>query len=297
MQMITNILNGTLSRTGQTRHFETGANLTVQKFLFDVRFTVPESYTGKWDFLKEVLINSTLRLGADNGGAIPLVADVPLYDLLEYSDFKQGVSMESTVFEAGKEVRISGTLPIGYFRMSSRDALEMSLQVVDSSVLPSVNVEFVISSVYLNGDELAHLLVYKSAKPTGADMPYKNVLEMYYTGEKTVNKQVSIVDQIGACPVNIEDAIARSNADGNFEFFHRFGNIYTEPYGVSQDLSVRCPIDDDNATILIVQYAFNSALLENNASDMVAEKASLMAKIKSSDPEKYNYLQLLGIAN
>ena len=297
MQMITNILNGTLSRTGQTRFFETGANLSVQKFLFDVRFTVPESYTGKWDFLKEILISSTLRLGADNGGAIPLIADVPLYDLLEYSDSKQGVSLRSTTFIAGEEVRISGTIPVGFFRMSSRDALEMSLQVVDSSALPSVNVNFVISTVYLNGDQLSSLIVYKSAKPTGADMPYKNVLEMYYTGDQTVNKQVSITDQIGACPVNIEDAIARSNADDNFEFFTRFGNIYTDPYGVSQDLSVRVPTDDANATLLIVQYAFNSALLENNASDMVAEKQSLLSKIRTSDPEKYSYLQLLGIAN
>lgn len=295
-QLITNILNGTFGPTGQTRFFETGANLSVQKMLFDVKFTVPQNYTGKWDFLKKVLISSTLRLGADNGGAIPLVSDVPLYDLEEYSDFIAGVSMESTTFTAGTVARISGMIPLGFFRMNSRDALEVSLQVTDQSVIPA-NVDFVISTVYQEGDMLSNLLVYKSAKPTGADMPYKNVLEMYYTGDQTVNKQVSVVDQLGACPIMIEDAIACSNAEGNFEFFHRFGRIYKDPYGVSQDLSVRVPTDDSSATVLVVQYAFNSALLQENAIDMNAEKNSLLAKIKTSDPEKYGYLQLLGIAS
>lgn len=299
-QLITNILNGSFSSSGQTRFFETGANLNVQKMLFDIKFTVPTTpeggtaYAGKWDFLKKVLISSTLRLGADNGGAVPLIADVPLYDLLEYSDYIAGVSMESTVFTPGSTVRISGMIPLGFFRMNSNDALEVALQVTDQTSVPAT-VDFTISTVYQNGDTLANLIVYKSAKPTGADMPYKNVLEMFYTGDTVVNKQCSIVDQLGACPIMIEDAIAASNSEGNFEFFHRFGRIYADPYGVSQNLTVRVPTDDSNATVLIVQYAFNNALLSDSALDMEAEKNSLFAKIRTSDPEKYVYLQKLGI--
>ena len=299
--LITNILNGSLTSSGQTRFFETGANLKVEKFLFDFSFTVPATpeggtpYAGKWYFLKKVLITSTLRLGADNGGAIPLISDVPIYDLLELSDYKAGVSTDSTTFTPGEKVRISGVIPIGFFSMDSRDALEASLQVTDSSVIPST-VDFVISTVYEEGDQLSYLMAYKSARPTGADMPYKNVLEAYYTGEQVVNKQISVIDQEGAKPVMVEDAIALSNAEGQFEFFHRFGRFYCDPYGVSQDLTMRVPTDDSGSTILLVQYVFNSALLQNNAVDMNASKNALLAKIKTSDSEKYTFLQMLGIA-
>lgn len=291
--LITNILNGTFGTTGQTRFFETGANLKVEKTLFDLKFTVPSNYTGKWDFLKKVLITMTLRLGADNGGAVPLISDVPVYDLLELSDYKAGVSMDSTTFTAGQVVRISGTVPHGFFSMDSRDALEVALQVTDQSVIPA-NVDFVISTVYEEGDKLSYLMVYKSAKPTGADMPYKNVLEAYYTGDSVVNKQISVIDQEGAKPVNIEDCIALSNAEGEFEFFKRFGRFYVDPFGLSQDLTFRVPVDDTNATLLIVQYAFNTGLLQNNAGDTSASRNALVAKIRNSDTEKYAFLQMIG---
>lgn len=297
--LITNLLNGTFGATGQTRFFETGANLKVEKTLFDFSFTVPATpqggtpYSGKWDFLKKVLITMTLRLGADNGGAIPLISDVPVYDILELSDFKAGVSMDSTTFTPETKVRISGVIPHGFFAMDSRDALEISLQVTDQSVIPA-DVSFTISTMYEEGDKLSYLIVYKAAKPTGADMPYKNVLEAYYTGAQEVNKIIDVVDQEGAKPVNIEDCIAASNAEGEFEFFKRFGRFYIDPYGLSQDLTMRVPNDDSNATLLIVQYAFNTALLQNNAADTTASRNALVAKIRVSDPEKYNFLQMIG---
>ena len=300
--LITNILNGQFASSGQTRFFETGANLKVEQMLFDFTFTVPETpqggtaYAGKWDFLKKVLVTVTLRLGADNGGAVPLVSDVPVYDLLELSDFKAGVSMDSTVFTPGTKVRISGVIPLGFFSMDSRDALEVALQVTDQSVIPAT-VDFTISTVYQSADKLSYLMTYKSAKPTGADMPYKNVLEIFYTGEQTVNKQVSVIDQEGAKPVNIEDAIAYSNSIGEFEFFKRFGQIYIDPYGISQDLTLRVPTDDSGATLLVVQYSFNNNLLQNNAVDTSASRRALLEKIRTADPEKYTFLQLIGSAN
>ena len=300
--LVTNVLNGTLTSSGQTRFFETGANLKVEKFLMDFSFDVPATpeggtaYAGKWDFLKKILCTVTLRLGTDNGGAIPLVSDVPIYDLLELSDYKAGVSTRSTVFTPETRVRISGVIPFGFFSMDSRDALEVSLQVTDASAIPA-DVAFVLSTVYEEGDQLSYLMSYKSAKPTGADQPYKNILEAYYTGEQTVNKQISVQDQEGAKPILVEDAIALSNAEGNFEFFTRFGRFYVDPFGVSQDLTIRVPTDDTNATLLLVQYVFNTALLQNNAVDTGASKNALFAKIRSSDKEKYSFMQMLGIVS
>lgn len=307
--IITSLLNGSLSKNdSQNRYIETNANLKSGAFLFDFSFVVPDDYSNKWNFLRDVYVNIVLRLGTTNGGAVPLVSDVPVYDLLNLSDYEAGCSMRSTDFTAGEQARISGLIDNGFFIMSANDALEVSLTVADKTSFPSSAVNFQISSVYTR-DELQHFVIYKDSKPTGADMPYKNVVAVYYTGTDVkvedgvikpapeggyVNKNCSIQDMLGAKPVNIEDAIAYSNAAGNFEFFTRFGLLYKDPYDFSQDITIRCPTDDPKATLLIKQYAFYPELLSENTADSNSEKISLLTKIRNSDPEKYSYLELLG---
>ena len=101
---ITTLLNCAVSKSGaQNRFNQTSANLAVNGFLFDCKFTVPANYTGKWDFLKEFYVNITKRIGAGNGGAVALLSNVSLYDILSYSDFVAGVSMISTSFEYGRD--------------------------------------------------------------------------------------------------------------------------------------------------------------------------------------------------
>lgn len=289
--LIQPILVGQVTPTGSSRFTQTSANLSVNGVLLDVSFVVPASYTTKWDFLKKVYLNVTLRLGSGNGGAVALISDVPLYSALSKSDFDAGVSMNSTSFVEGSVARVSGYLDLGFFKMQSRDALEVT---ITASEKPSFVVNYTISSVFEK--EMLNLFrVYSSCKPTGADQPYKNVTELYYIGDVVVNKAVAITDQMGATSVNIEDSIAFANATGALEFFTRFGKVYEEPYNLSQDLTFRCPTDDPDATILICQFAFYPENLDSNTSDFAAKRASLIEQIRTGDPEKYAYLAELGL--
>jgi hypothetical protein len=292
---ITALLNGVIANGGaQNRFTSTSANLAVNGFLADIQFTMPSGYTGKWDFLKDIFVTITKRIGSGNGGAVALLSNVSLYDMLSYSDFKHGVSMHGTDFTAGNVCRISGYLKTGYFSMSSRDALEVTLNVASRTNFPAADVTFELSSVF-KAVEITNYICYQSAKPTGADQPYKNVLEVAYIGSGT-NADFVVNDQIGNKNVNINSAIANSNAQGNFEFFTGLGIVYEEQFGISQDLSMRCPTTG-SPSLFIVSMAFYPEETVDSVKEMVATKQSLIANIKNSDPDKYKYLLALGLTS
>ena len=290
---ITTLLNGVIANGGaQNRFTSTSANLSVNGVLVDVSFTMPSGYTGKWNFLKDIYITITKRIGSGNGGAVALLSNVSLYDLMSYSDYKAGVSMQGTDFTATNLCRISGYLELGYFAMSSRDALEVTLNVATRANFPLADVTFEISSCF-DQVQVTRYLCYQSAKPTGADQPYKNVLEVAYIGSG-VNADFVVNDQIGNKNVNINSAIAQSNAKGRFEFFTNFGMVYEEQFGISQDLSMRCPTTN-SPSIFIVTYAFYPEETIDNLQEAEATRESLIENIKNNDPDKYKYLMALGL--
>ena len=290
---ITTLLNGVVTKSGaQNRYTQTNANLSVNGFLFDISFTVPASYTGKWNFLKDWYVNITKRIGAGNGGSVALLSNVSLYDILSYSDFIAGVSMQGTDFTQNAIAHISGYADIGFFGMTSRDALEVTLNIGDKSNMPSNDVTFEFSAVF----EKAGVTMYKtyqSANATGADQPYKNVLALYYVGAG-VNADAVINDEIGVKNVNIESAVALSNSQGRFEFFTDFGEIYKDQFDISQNISMRIPTNG-NPSIRVVGLAFYPEETVASLDDTLAMKNALIEKIKNEDPDKYLYLQTLGI--
>ena len=291
---ITSLLNAVIEKTGsQNRFNQTSANLSVNGFLFSVKFEVPASYTDKWDFLKDLYVNVTKRIGSGNGGAVALLSNVSLYDILSYSDYVAGVSMNSTTFTQGEIAEISGYADCGFFTMSSRDALEVTVNVSDRTYLPSNDVSLEISAVFNNVMKTLYK-TYQSASPTGADQPYKNVLSVYYIGAG-VNADVVTQDEIGPKAVNIESAIALSNAIGRFEFFTDFGEVYKDQFGISQDISLRVPTTG-SPSLLIVSYSFYPEETVNSLSDMMASKNALLTKIKNNEPDKYLYLKAIGVA-
>ena len=290
---ITPLLNGVIANGGsQNRYTSTAANLSVNGILVDVKFTMPSGYTGKWNFLKDIFVSITKRIGSGNGGAVACLSDVSLYDLMSYSDYIAGVSMSGTDFTAGSVCRISGYLDLGYFSMSSRDALEITLNIADRTNFPSADVTFEISSVFEQVQATLYKC-YQSGKPTGADQPYKNVLEVAYIGSG-VNADFIVRDQIGTKNVNINSAIAKSNASGRFEFFTGFGIVYQEQFGLSQDLSMRCPTTN-SPSLLIVTYNFYPEETVESLNEVETIKESLISQIKNDDPDKYKYLMALGM--
>lgn len=287
------ILTGVIANGGsQNRFTQVNSNLQVNGFLVDVSFTMPSGYTNKWNFLKDVYVNITKRIGSGNGGSVALLSNVSLYDFLSMSDYIKGVSMQGTNFTANNLCRISGYLDIGYFAMSSRDALEITLNVGSRTLFPNADVNFEFNAEFHKVQATLYKC-YQSSKATGADQPYKNVLQVAYVGTG-VNADAIINDQIGTNSVNVNSAIANSNANGAFEFFTDFGIIYDEPFGLSQDISLRCP-NSASPSLLIVTYAFFPEETENNAQNMDAQRNALIENIKLNDSEKYKYLELLGL--
>lgn len=293
--LISPLLITQVTPSGQSRYTQTSTALSSNRILFDVSFTVPESYTGKWDFLKEIFITHSLRIGSGNGTAASLISDCSLHALLSLSDFEAGVSMQSTSFVAGETARISGSVNLGFFEMGSRDALETTIVC---SARPSFPVDISISNVYENAMR-SYLITYASCSPTGADQPYKNVLAIYYDSETPPNADAVIKDQITSQSVNIPSAIALSNAQGRFEFFTNFGKLYSDPFGLSQDVTMKVPVNSspnaDKAQILVQGYAFYPELLASNADTVDSSRSELVSKIRATDSEKFQYLQALGL--
>ena len=290
---ISPILTGTILNGGtQNRWTQVNANLAVNGFLADFKFTMPSGYTGKWNFLKDIYVNITKRIGSGNGGAVALLSNVSIYSLMSESDYVAGVSMQGTDFTANNICRISGYLDIGYFAMSSRDALEITLNVADRTNFPLADVSFEFSACFSQVQATLYKC-YQSTKSTGADQPYKNVLKVAYIGTG-VNADAVVNDQIGNKSVNINSAIAMSNAVGRFEFFTNYGLIYEEQFGLSQDLSLRVPTTN-NPELLVVTYAFFPEETETSINDTIAQRNALIEQIKNNDSEKYTYLEELGL--
>lgn len=294
--LITPALVFKYNATGAQRFYDTVAALDVNGVLADISFTVPENYEGKWDFLRDMYLNITLRIGAGNGDQVALVSNVALYNLIEYSDFVAGVSINSTSFEAGKEARISGYFDFGFFSMGARDALEFT--VTAGKAIQGVEPNVTLSTVF-NKSTLNCLYTYTSSKPTGSDQPYTNVLEVFYCGDDNKNNDnATIREQAGGTKtVNVEDSIAYTNSVGNFEFFTRFGLLWRDVFGLSQNISIRVPkiTNDDTPEVLIKRIEFNPSMLQSNADTMAAQKKSLITEIANTDSTKYEYLKMRGM--
>jgi len=314
MNLITTLLNGTLKASGNSRLTETKANLKLNQILFDIRYTgsKPSDLAGesleklkKLHWLKDIMINVTHRVGSAgsaSAGAISIFSDCSLYSLLFKSDFEGGFSVAVAQDENKKAVegtkavplRLVGCLDVGFFSMTSSQALDIAVSC--ASVRMPSDVDLTISAVYF-AEKLTTYKYYRSFKPTGGDQQYKNVLTVDYIGEQTVNKNAIISDDNGAQTVNIEDAKALANSVGRFEMFTAFGELYKEPYGVSQDVSIRVPNDDEDAEVLITGLNFNPQLLNDQGVENKANYDALIEKIKLRDADKYDYLVAIGMVS
>jgi len=300
MNLVQAFFNEKITKTGSSRLIANTNNLKTNSFLFDVKFKAPADLkegdlrdSHVFDFLKDVYVTIALRLGSGNGSAVNIVSSCPAFLLLQFSDFVAGVSMESPKVKDGY-IRVSGALPIGFFSMGSRDSLDCIVNVASSDKLPEDGFQLTISNVY-NFDTNVSIRTYQCTKPTGASQPYTNVLGVYYSGDKVLNKEAVIQDQLNTMNTGIEDGMALANSVGHFEVFTRFAKLYEDPFSVSQNVNFKIPADDTEAQVLIVGYHFDTALLVSNAGESDALKANLLSIVKKDDTEKYEYLQALGL--
>lgn len=297
MSQINGLMSVSFGSVGALRQMESQQNTKVNGFLIDVEFTPTADYLAgdRFAVFKNMFIDLNLRKGgsgAGSGGSELLIDSVPVYQLLQYSDMIAGVSVTDTPMTAGEKYRISGYVDLGFFPLGERDSLDCE---VYCSSRPTVDVDVTLSTVFTR-DMLSIIKKYQTAKPTGSDQSYSNVVGVYLDTKDKLSKSVTIRDQTNDnTTVNVEDAIAYTNAVARFEVFTRFGELWVDPYGLSQNLTIKCPTDNADTEILLVGYVFNTAFLSASAGAWEANKNLLMTKIENAGGEKVDYLRALGL--
>ena len=299
MSEINNMIIAEFSANTSARKIASQQNVKVNGILFDCEFTPTSAYLSgdKFAFYKSITVDLVLRRGGSNAGQNHLVIDsVSLYQLLNLSDYLAGVSVKATASDemvADSPFRISGYIDLGFFSMETTDTLDIELY---TNTNLTVGGTVRVSSVYVR-DQLAVLKKYSSALPTGSDQSYNNVLAIYGDSTNKMNGTVTVRDEVGgSLSVNIEDAIALSNAVGNFEVFTRFGELYSDPYGVGQNVTTKSPVEaNSDFELLIVGFIYDLDMLGNSASTWEANKSLLFTKIINQGGDKLDYLRALGI--
>lgn len=293
------------SSAGLRRTFQQ-QNTKVNGILFDISFTPTAEYMSgdKFAILRDIFFDLNLRQGGAAGGvggSDLLIDSISLYQILEYSDYIAGVSMSATPMTAGAKWRVSGYLPIGFFGLGARDSLDLEIYL-DHVIPAGISVDLVVSTVFLR-DQLSLIRRYTTAKPTGSDQSYTDVIGIYFDCDTETKKSITVRDEVNDnSVVAIEDAIAYSNSTGRFELFTRFGEVYSDVYGVGQNVTVKCPKietaggeEDKSAELLIVSYVYDTAFLKASAGAFDASSELLYTKIRDAGGEKAAYLSALGI--
>ena len=283
--------NGLLEKSASVQ------NIKMNGVLLDFRFTPNSTYIAgnatqsPYRVLKNIVLNVNLRTGSGNGKNALLVDRVPLFLLLEHSDFVGGVDATLTEMQAGKEWRCSGYLDIGYFEVGDNDSLDIQLYCKNN---PEIS-----SKVYLSSD-LRHIQdvnvkTYSCTAPTGSSQTFDNVLQAFITTDTELNDTISTTDQMNNEVINIESCIALSNAVGRFEKFKRYGQFYEDVYGLGQTLTMSVPTTNADTQILLVKYDFNLNLQVNGTADFKTSRRALLTQIASKQPDKFRFLRNLGI--
>lgn len=294
MSQINGIITHTFGTSGGLRAIETQQNTKVNSILFDIRFTPTAEYIAndKFSVFKKVFCDLNLRNGSGSGSSELIIDNVPLYQILQYSDLIAGVSVNATSMTANQEFRISGELPLGYFGLDANDSLDIELYC--SEQMP-FDVSIDVSTIYTM-DKLSLIYKYSTSKPTGSDQSYTNVIGAYIDTSNALYKTCTIRDEVNdQSTIQIESAIAHTNAVGNFEVFTRFGQIYEDVYGVGQNITLKVPTDNADTEILLVGYIYNTDMLVKSAGNFQANKELLMTKISNRGGDKAEYLRALGL--
>lgn len=245
----------------------------------------------KYRFLKNIVANINYREGSGVGKNALLIDRVNLYLLMEHSDFIAGLDITQTEMEAGKSWRACGHLGLGYLSVSENDSLDIQCYVRSNPEIPCT----LYVSTELRQRSGVQIVQYRETKPTGASQTFENVLTAFITTDKELNDTISTSDYMANEVINIETAIALSNAVGRFEKFKRYGQFYEDEFGVGQTLTFNCPNTNEDASILLCCRCYSLQAQIAGDSEYVNDAKALYAKIANVDANKFKAIQLEGV--
>lgn len=291
-------LQADLNANGVTDVTKTLQNVKLNGVVFDFRFTPTAEYIAEtaggadpYRVLKNIVVNVNYREGSGTGKNALLIDRVNLFLLMEHSDFIAGLDITQTPMEAGKEWRACGHLGFGYLSVTENDSLDCQIYVRTN---PTINSKLYMSTELRKRSDV-QIVQYRETRPTGASQTFENVLSAFITTEEPLNETISTTDYMTNEVINVETAIALSNAVGRFEKFKRYGQFYEDEYGVGQTLTFNCPTRNADTEILLVCRVFSLDAQIAGNSEFVNDSRALMSKVATTDQNKFKSLELSGV--
>jgi len=215
---------------------------------------------------------------------INVFTDVRLSDLLKYSDFAGGFSMELAGDAAARYVAY---IPLGNYMLEGDDALDLVLTIPGhATAVLDVNVsacDFV---------KLAEKIVgYESLTGNGQEVIIKDAYSVFLCTAET-GATIAVKDMEREYFVTDREVLAAGNALGKMEKWSSFGALYTDGTGYGQTVRIKVPT---NAVILIARGFYPLQRVGKKAQSNVSQIDGLQDKIRSENPDKYQYLVSTGM--
>lgn len=278
-----------LIETGAATRFNDSqfSGLKANHLLIDVIMTPTSGASWSFEDLKNIYLNVNMR--QKNADDIQLMDNVRIYDALAFSDFEGGVSMklDGTIKSPKTSaVEISGKIDFGFIQLGNEESVEI---LVTGTPVTNVGIQINCKWVYL-AEKQSRIFGYKSYKSTGGEQADRDCVSLIIL-EPAQELNATIRDLTGSNTVNVRDAVSYANSIGRFETFTDFGVLYSEPFGVSQDISIRL---DAGKNLLLQSEFFDAGKVDSKDADTTARYESVLQNIYSSKPEKYKALMATG---
>lgn len=281
MSMYTEGLTALVEVGGSTRFNESQfSGLKANQLLLNVIMTPSNAASWTFESLKSLYMSVNLR--QKDADSLQLLDNVRLWDFLVFSDFNAGVSLKLTSdvkTVKTSPVEISGSLDFGYFQVGNEESVEILLT---GTPVTNVAIQVMAKWIFVAEKE-SRIFGYKSYQSNGGEQADRDALGLYIL-EAPAEISATIRDLVGSQSVNVRDAVALANAIGRFEYFTDFGILYTDPFGVSQDISCRL---ETGKNLFLQQEFFNAVKSNQRDNDALGRYHAVLQAIYSNKPEKY----------
>jgi len=227
------------------------------------------------------VVNVTLR--QRKGENKQLVNGIRLTDILKFSDFKSGFSLQQKGVAVGRYV---GFLDMGRVRLEDDDQLEVSITCAGHA---SATYAFTVTAVNVkSGAE--NLIGYELIIGNGNELVVKDCYSLFLLSPAS-GATINVADSEGNYTVTDFDVHDLANCLGEMETYEDFGILYVDKYSLSQDVRVKLP----NSTFaLAVKGFFDPDRLVERADSEDVDADAVATKIGIGKPEKLRVLKMLG---
>jgi hypothetical protein len=230
--------------------------------------------------LEKITFDSTLR--NSKGQDVNVCVNVRLSDIVKYSDFVGGFSAKQKTGDW-----FYAYLPIGKLWLMDTDALEVCVTFPTESVL---SYDVVVSACDLSRQSES-VKGYESLKGTGLELALKDVSHVYLMEAVDGSSYPVKDDEVSDFRID-KRGYALANAIGRMEVREDISVIYEDTSKFSQNVSITVP---EGKKVFVVKSMYLLERMAHVAAQSALQRNLLTQKIKVNNPEKYRYLEAVGL--